>query len=283
MATAPLYGIPLKDLEPYGFDFFKESDAYRVCIGSDGQLLSQTDSDKDGSYKLIVATEDSDIQAVADLSYECFKQEIIVDYNDMTDFESSIAKLVVDGFVAYTDTAGMQDIYTGLQQRINDRKNASVKNALDQKQIDGSVVLAIVGKKSSDILATVELRLLPPDGKIPFSQVWLDELERSLVRLIPSYEHLVVENENVEAKPYLCNLCVDKEARSRGIGKALLRCVEFIATKSWEHDCLYLHVNPKNEAAYRLYEQEGFINSGKRWNPIWAGDSTNITHMIKKY
>ena len=81
----------------------------------------------------------------------------------------------------------------------------------------------------------------------------------------------------------MCNLCVDKEARSRGIGKALLRCVEFIATKSWGHDCLYLHVNPKNEAAYRLYEQEGFINSGKRWNPIWAGDSTNITHMIKKY
>lgn len=251
--------------------FLQENESYRVCIGTKGQLRPNLNNDNRSSpYYLMVILDEEDeaLATIADLSYECFKQKIIVHYDGMSEFEAMVVKSGVDWFTAYTDKVGYEEIYTGLKQRIK----------------GSSIVLAMIGGESNDAIATVEIRMLPPDGKIPFSQPWLDDLERNAVQAVPFYNYLMKENDaGAPLQPYLCNLCVDEKARSRGIGKALVHCVENIVTSGWGYDKLYLHVNPTNEPAMRLYCNEGFVDTGTRWDPIWAGGAVQIAYMAKQY
>lgn len=41
---------------------------------------------------------------------------------------------------------------------------------------------------------------------------------------------------------------------------------------------LYLHVDPTNEAAVKLYEKEGFKRCGKSWKPGWEGAAASISY-----
>lgn len=151
-----------------------------------------------------------------------------------------------------------------------------------------------------EVVASVELRLQPTDAKIPFSQPWLDKLERKLARLVPFAEEdpCPAMNEdksktsnnkldtptsrNPPLRPYLCNLAVSPSLRSRGIGRALCRIVEAIAHDKWGYKHLYLHVDPANEAARGLYEKEGYTDVGRRWNAFWAGDASGISYYVKR-
>ena len=63
----------------------------------------------------------------------------------------------------------------------------------------------------------------------------------------------------------------------------MVHCVENIVTSGWGYDKLYLHVNPTNEPAMRLYCNEGFVDTGTRWDPIWAGGAVQIAYMAKQY
>lgn len=65
------------------------------------------------------------------------------------------------------------------------------------------------------------------------------------------------------------------------MGKAIVRCVEDI-TQSWGYSQLYLHVDLDNEAALKLYQNEGYKDAGKRWNPFWAGKAAEIGYFCKK-
>ena len=155
-----------------------------------------------------------------------------------------------------------------------------------------------------EAVASVELRLQPTDAKIPFSQPWLDVVERRLVNLLP----FVKEDDNESTKsssstsnvqstdttsknnnqsrpplrPYLCNLCVSSSLRSLGIGRALCRIVEAIARDKWGYSHVYLHVDPTNDAARNLYVTEGYVDVGKRWNVLWAGGANEISYYVKR-
>ena len=74
---------------------------------------------------------------------------------------------------------------------------------------------------------------------------------------------------------------MDESARGRGIGKALLRCVESLAKDTWKYNRLYLHVDPKNVPAYDLYTKEGYVDVGFRWDPVWAGRAVDIAYVFK--
>ena len=78
-------------------------------------------------------------------------------------------------------------------------------------------------------------------------------------------------------------MCVSETVRGRQIGKALVRCVETIATESWGYDKLYLHVDLENTPALKLYEKEGFQDVGIRWNPFWSGKAAEIGYFVKDY
>ena len=159
-----------------------------------------------------------------------------------------------------------------------------------------------------EVVATVELRLQPTDAKIPFSQPWLDTFERRLALLFSfmgdESSRVSATNKSVSLdgttaaedlteispigncynaplRPYLCNLCVAPSLRSLGIGRAMVRIVEAIAHQKWGYSHLYLHVDPSNEAARTLYEKEGYVDVGRRWNVIWARGANDIGYYMK--
>ena len=186
----------------------------------------------------------------------------------------------------------------------NDSLNKSDKT-LEDIASRSSLILALARHASPDegkdmeVVASVELRLQPTDAKIPFSQPWLDNLERRLVR---SFSFLncklatatgdvsasddgttkveMDKSKNSPLRPYLCNLCVAPNLRSLGIGRVLCRIVEAIAQQKWSYSHIYLHVDPTNDAAMKLYENEGYIDVGRRWNAFWAGDE--ISYYVKR-
>lgn len=59
-------------------------------------------------------------------------------------------------------------------------------------------------------------------------------------------------------KAYISNLAVSTAARRQGIGEAVLRQAESLACE-WKCDEIYLHCDPMNAAAYRLYLKAGYV------------------------
>jgi ribosomal-protein-alanine N-acetyltransferase len=62
---------------------------------------------------------------------------------------------------------------------------------------------------------------------------------------------------------HLLNICVRPEARSRGVGRKMLRHLIAMARRH-DADILFLEVRVSNAAARALYEQEGFNELGTR-------------------
>lgn len=56
---------------------------------------------------------------------------------------------------------------------------------------------------------------------------------------------------------YLSHMAVAADARRRGVGRALLRAAREAAVRRGE-ECIFLHVEPGNQAAVRLYESSGY-------------------------
>jgi len=177
----------------------------------------------------------------------------------------------------------------------------SIPPIIDETHVDAasiagksSLVLALARQQTSinnngfgiDVLATVELRLQPTDAKIPFSYPWLDNMERTLAAKLGfdknNNNNLVSSSSPKDLQPYLSNLCVAESARGRRIGKAMVRCVEKIASDTWGFHKIYLHVDLENAAAYSLYKNEGYEDVGSRWNPFWAGNAADIAYFVKK-
>ena len=201
----------------------------------------------------------------------------------------------------------------------NDNDDASTtttsdsSSSLEEIAARSSLILTLARPSSEsgedddnmEAIASVELRLQPTDAKIPFSQPWLDVIERRLVNLLPfvkedtnelstkssdiapSVESIDTTSKNINQahtplRPYLCNLCVSSSLRSLGIGRALCRIVEAIARDKWGYSHIYLHVDPSNDAARTLYETEGYVDVGKRWNVLWAGGANEISYYVKR-
>ena len=129
-----------------------------------------------------------------------------------------------------------------------------------------------------DVIASVELRLEPCDAKIPFTLPWLDRIERRLASMVG-----LGKNDSRDLQPYLSSLCVDERFRGKGIGRAMVHCVEDIVAQKWGYSRVYLHVDVDNEPALKLYKSEGYRDVGLRWKPFWAGKSSeSIGYYVKK-
>ena len=76
----------------------------------------------------------------------------------------------------------------------------------------------------------------------------------SLIGYVWAYEHPYRE----EVRVYVSEIHVDKHYRNRGVGKQLLSAVESMA-RQCGYRALYIHAEGNNEAAIRLYENEGYV------------------------
>ena len=73
-----------------------------------------------------------------------------------------------------------------------------------------------------------------------------------------------------------------EEYRGQQIGRALVQCVEEIASQVWDYPRMYLHVDVDNAPAHNLYTSGGYKDVGRRWNPFWAGSAADIGYFVKQ-
>jgi ribosomal protein S18 acetylase RimI-like enzyme len=268
-------------------------------------------SDESVGYKLYLATNIDDLPPITHLTLEVFDATAITlsSTSDWSAFEKAVVGSVVEPAISmynsYANAVGYIEVLSGLRRRMSHMIEVSENDALSPLVLpDGSMSRLITGKltnieeiaaQSSLILvlardtndgnvqaaASIELRLQPTDAKIPFSQPWLDSVERKIVHLFP-FVHRNNDYSKQPMRPYLCNLCVSENLRRLGIGRALCRLVEAIASQQWGYDHIYLHVDPSNDSARMLYEKEGYKDVGKRWNVMWAGGADGIGYYAKK-
>ncbi len=217
-------------------------------------------------------------------------------------------RIVVDNGNETANQMGNDDGYDWLAPLVVPADTTSssssdvTETSLEMIAAQSSIILVLAKPtEAGDMLsvASVEVRLQPTDAKIPFSQPWLDKIERRLARFFPFDDSLPVATNKMAApsaaktevtnksksaplRPYLCNLCVSPSLRNRGIGRALCRIVEAISHKKWEYSHLYLHVDPENKAAVSMYVKEGFVDVGRRWNASWIGGANQIGYYVKR-
>lgn len=304
-------------------------------LDSKGRLIQTSVDDEKSQYRLYLATHVDDLPPIAQLTIEVFDATAITlsSTNDWSAMEKMVVGAVVQPTIsmynAYAQAVGYTEVLSGLRKRMRNRivvhnenettdydwlaplvvpdttsssSTDATETSLEMIAAQSSIILVLAkptGAGDMESVASVEVRLQPTDAKIPFSQPWLDKIERRLARFFPFDDSLPVATNTMAApsttktevtnksksaplRPYLCNLCVSPSLRSLGIGRALCRIVEAISLKKWQYSHLYLHVDPENEAAVSLYEKEGFVDVGRRWNASWNGGANQIGYYVKK-
>ena len=246
-----LNAVPLSECSPET-SFLSCPDSYRTCITDKGILRNdshtdtQTDTErKTDEYVLSVAEED-DLPDISKLTVEAFGADAITLSGELSSLERALLQPGVGLFNAYTGAVAYAEVLSGLRKRMNHRLRADNQPSLlapplipsrashqQAQAIAAQSSLILVLAKHSDSspphayskiqpIATVELRLQPTDGKIPFSQPWFDNIERQ----IATYFNIPVSSlspSQTPLQPYLSNLCVAQTARGRKIGKAMVR------------------------------------------------------------
>jgi ribosomal protein S18 acetylase RimI-like enzyme len=268
------------------FTFLSESDDYRCCIDREGKFRNDSEI-----YDLCLV-EEQDLQDLSRFIIQAFGADAIRLSSDTNSFERLIMQPAVELVNGYSGIIAFAEVLSGLRSRLQNRMTTHMD--LSPPELEGlsrsekldtatstSVILALAKRSENsdgevDVLGSVELRLQPCDAKIPFTLPWLDRLERSLASFIGTDK-----NTARDLQPYLSNLCVDERYRGKRVGRALVRCVENIASSSWGYKRMYLHVDVDNEPALGLYKSEGYRDVGLRWNPFWAGEAADIGYFVK--
>jgi len=80
---------------------------------------------------------------------------------------------------------------------------------------------------------------------------------------------------------HILNICVDDQYQQRGIGRQLLQRLLQMAQKL-EAECSFLEVRPKNLAAVKLYESEGFLELAVRKNYYPAAEGREDALVMRK-
>lgn len=267
------------------FTFLSKTDDFRCCLDRYGKF------DK---FELSLV-EESDLPDVSRFIVQTFGADAIKLSQDLGAFERMLMTPAIELVNGYSGIVAFAEVLAGLRSRLGfrlktKRMDLSAPNLNGLSRDDQismaactSIVLALAKSHSSessdwhsDVIATIELRLQPCDAKIPFSLPWIDRIERRLASFIG-----LGNSKARDLQPYLSNLCVDESYRGKGIGRALVRCVENIAETSWGYSRMYLHVDTDNEAAMGLYKGEGYRDVGRRWNPFWAGKAADIGYFVK--
>jgi len=252
---------------------------------------------------------EDDLPSLAQLTVDVFGTDVTLTNggNDLSALERALVQPVLGAWNGYVNSFAYTEILVGTRSRLGQRKTypfdlspfgtdevvaVSASSVTSSPSTPPSIIF-VVGRKpdelddadddrflfGTDMIATVELRLQPPDAKIPFSTPWLDDIERRIARRLG----MATDPIGDQLQPYLSNLAVAESARGRGIGKALVRLVESVV-QNWGYDRLYLHVDDGNKSAVGLYKSCGFSEvRGVRWRPIWAGDAAKINYFVKKY
>jgi len=293
--TTNLNLIPLADLAPSIFT----SESYRSSSINEQGHYTTKNNEQENPYVICLAEED-DLTDIATLTIEAFGTEAVTLGKELNEFERQFLNPAVGFWNNYTNAVAFVEVLYGLRARTSQRFTQQIHgiskpdiqhSSLSHKDIfntaaKSSIVLVLARPSHSndgsiDCIATVELRLQPTDAKIPFSQPWLDRIERNIAKSL-SIHTLVQQSKQKKLQPYLSNLCVSQNYRKKRIGNALVKCLEYISKEIWGFQKIYLHVDLDNEPAVHLYRKQHYFDVGLRWNPFWAGKSAEIGYFVKE-
>jgi ribosomal protein S18 acetylase RimI-like enzyme len=302
-------------------------------IDHNGFLVEAIDLDQSAQYGLCIVSDEQDLPDLSRFIVGAFGADAIRLSTDLNAFERLLMKPAAELLNSYSGVVAFAEVLAGLRSRLklrlsNDGNDGNVAPLATPQAILSSPSFLLLGKDMSredrlavasqtsivlalarktldaeeswhiDVIASVELRLQPCDGKIPFSIPYLDKLERQLAsfwfgngrsnedndnsQTRSDYQRNVAAAKRRDLQPYLSNLCVDHRYRNRGIGRFLVQCIEAITFHKWNYSRIYLHVDLENEAALQLYRGQGYKDVGRRWNPFWAGKAATIGYFVKK-
>jgi MFS family permease/GNAT superfamily N-acetyltransferase len=256
------------------------------CMES--QILQQ--SGIGGESLGIYLPEEDDLDRLSSLIVEGFGADAIALSTDLNAVEEMLVRPFAGFLNGYAGITAYAETIIGLRQRLGNRllqpslaaPDVSAASSINEQIEIGAksaLVLVVATANSSEIVASVELRLQATDGKISFSWPWLDRMERRIASL--AFRQSATTK--ITVQPYLSSLCVREDYRKRGIGLALVNCLESVTRICWKpYTRVYLHVDPNNTAALKLYENAGYRPvKGTVWNPFWAGRAADILYYFK--
>ena len=185
---------------------------------NNGALISSDDTN--GEYKLYLATHIDDLPPIAHLTLEVFDATAITlsTTNDWSSFEKAVVGAVVEPAISmynsYAYAVGYIEVLSGLRRRmtriITDEGESKASDSFqwfsplvtpdgsivekshkpstpEEIAAQSSLILVLarwLPNKDLEAAASIEIRLQPTDAKIPFSQPWLDNVERKLISLL---------------------------------------------------------------------------------------------------
>ena len=182
--------------------------------------------------------ETNDMENVVDLSMEAFFQPrlSVKRGTNLNLIEKFFMNSIINSFTSFETFDGRLSNYLGFTTRGGSR--LSSPNLQPSKD---SIIFAATEKGKSNIVGVVEISLEPVDGKLgkPIKFPWRES-----------------PGPNDEA--YLCNLCVAKSQRRKGLALLLCELCESVVADVWKKEYIYLHVERQNIAAQELYVGIGY-------------------------
>ena len=198
-------------------------------------------SAKDWDFHLL---ETRDLAEASELALECFySPRLTLSLDGMSETEKWVWKGVINLYSSMDKSDTRFGNYLGMRSRSGGR----LSNPSLALRSDSFILVATPAQRSGDtkkpvIAAIVEICVEQPHGKLappiasPFRPKFPKESEQ----------------------PYLCNLCVGKSFRRRGLGKLICQLSEELVQMHWKKDMMYLHVERSNDAAQAIYLAMGY-------------------------
>eukprot|EP01041_Mallomonas_annulata_P010531 gene10531-21954_t len=217
------YAFPIKSHYRPGIDL----SVYKLNYETD--LPKNFPTYSDCSFGLL---ELKDLDEACDLSSDCFFKPLFkVNSASMAPVEKFIVDIFSNMSTSFEQSDHRFGTYLGFQTR--SARRLRKPNLLISSD---SMVLTATNTTTGKIIGLVEICLEPATGKLapPIQSPWKPPPS-------PTDE------------PYLCNLCIAKDARRKGLGKILCQLGEHLVQKYWQKRRMYLHVELSNLPAQMLY------------------------------
>ena len=198
-------------------------------------------SSKDWDFHLL---ETSDLRAASELALECFyTPRITLSLNGMSNTEKWVWGGIINFYGAVDKSDTRNGNYLGMKSRSGNRlSRPSLSLTTDSFILVATPAGYQKGASPPELAAIVEICVEKPGGKLapPIANPFRQKVARD------------------DEQPYLCNLCVGKAYRRRGLGRLICELAEELVQIHWDRKIMYLHVEKSNTAAQALYLGMGY-------------------------
>jgi hypothetical protein len=196
---------------------------------------------KDWDFHLL---ETRDLAEASELALECFySPRLTLNLDGMSEAEKWVWGGVINFYTAVDKSDTRNGNYLGMRSRSGGRLSSpTLSLSTDSFILVATPVTNLSDRSKPEIAAIVEICVEQPGGKLapPVANPFRSKVAKD------------------SEQPYLCNLCVGKAYRRRGLGKLICELSEELVQMHWNKDMMYLHVEQSNRAAQALYLGMGY-------------------------